>query len=305
MKHNDQTIQDKITQLVKESFDLTVESIEFIPVGEESYVYKLIASSGVFFVKFCEKTTIVQNIDVVNSLLVELDYLDFVIPPVKSKQGYSVPLNEGKVYIYPFIEGNIVTISNSDWDPDFVNTMIKIMADIHSAKNVRVKLPVESFTNNYESRLSTLTSANFDEDVSNLLNKNLNLIQELIGKHNGLAKKYKNTQNRFVLTHGDITGLNVIKTEKGIKLVDWDGAMFAPPERDINFFSDNTHFSLQFYSKLTGLTDFKEELQDYYGQSWSLDCIIQNFESLRDGGASKSDKGEYVEEIEEYLGYYK
>ena len=108
------------------------------------------------------------------------------------------------------------------------------------------------------------------------------------------GSKYKVNPPEFVLTHGDVTGLNIIKIGGGLKLVDWDGAMFAPKERDYIFFNGNPYFS----------TPHDTELREYYTDTWALDSIIGNFESLLSDGSEKADKNDYIEEIKLYLSYY-
>ena len=87
-------------------------------------------------------------------------------------------------------------------------------------------------------------------------------------------------------------------------MVDWDGAMLAPRERDLNFLYDNPNFSLAKYAQLSGYQNFDLQMKEYYGRQWALDSIIGNFESLLRNSKSKVDENEYLEEIEKYLGYY-
>lgn len=79
------------------------------------------------------------------------------------------------------------------------------------------------------------------------------LIRNIIEHHNQVASHYKQKRLNFVLTHGDVTGLNIIVTNKSnIKLVDWDGARLTPLEGDLNFLYDNLNFFLDKYIQLSG-----------------------------------------------------
>ncbi|HEV7424692.1 MAG TPA: phosphotransferase, partial [Candidatus Paceibacterota bacterium] len=117
------------------------------------------------------------------------------------------------------------------------------------------------------------------------------------------GKKYYEAKTEFVLTHGDITGLNVILSKEGLKLIDWDGAMFAPFEKDLIFLLDNSHFPLDEYLKKMYKKTYNKELINYYGQQWSINTIMDNFEKLLSENINEKEKLESILEIEKYLGY--
>lgn len=96
----------------------------------------------------------------------------------------------------------------------------------------------------------------------------------------------------------------MIQTVSGLKLVDWDEAMFAPAEKDINFFHDNSNFSLDRYYECMGKDKslFDPRLMGYYGRQWIIESILENFGKLADGVPSHY-KQEYLDEIDEYIGY--
>jgi spectinomycin phosphotransferase/16S rRNA (guanine(1405)-N(7))-methyltransferase len=118
------------------------------------------------------------------------------------------------------------------------------------------------------------------------------------------ANVYRERSVALVLTHGDITGRNMIQTAQGLKLVDWDEAMLAPAERDINFFYDNPNFSLDHYYECVGKdrARFDRRLMEYYGRQWVIESILENFEKLL-APIPESDKQEYLDEINQYIGY--
>lgn len=297
---------------LKRFFGFTVVSHKFVPVGEESYAFAVSSSDGnKYFVKFCDSQNVVKAINRVNSLLLQLKQFNFVIPPVEINGVTSFDINKGKIYVYPYIEGTVVNKRNDKFDKGLVDKLTRMMADIHKARlHVAVDIPKEKFINNYDERLNQLLVAKrnnrFDVNASSLLNNNEKTIRSIIEKQNKIAHRYQSRQLNLVVTHGDITGLNIIVTSEGdLKLVDWDDAMFTPPERDVNFLFDNPHFSLNRYLELSEQSNFDLGMKEYYGRQWSLDSIIGNFESLLNDSKSKGNKSDYLEEIEEYLRYYK
>lgn len=309
MKYNDLKVQSEISQSFENHYRFKITSTDFIPVGEESYAYILTTNNGdKYFAKYCEQPHVIENIDKVNSLLTELRSFPFVVPPIEANGQKSFGVINGEMYVYPYIEGELISMGNHEFNKELVDELTNIMASIHNS-NPSVDLPKEQFKDTFSTRLEKLLKAaqndSFDEDVKQLLVNNEKTICDVIDKHSSIANKYSQTKPRFVLTHGDITGLNLIKSNDGIKLVDWDGAMFAPAERDINFLLDNPHFSIEKYFELTHQNHFAPELKEYYGQDWALHDILGNFESILNDGRAKGDKNEYVDEINEYLSYFK
>lgn len=69
--------------------------------------------------------------------------------------------------------------------------------------------------------------------------------------------------------------------------------------------SDNQHFDVDRYLQLTRRTRYYPELTAYYGQEWSLNSIIGNFESLLRADKCKGNKRDYIAEINRYLNYYR
>ena len=263
-----------------------------------------------YFVKYCDKQNVLENIDCVNELLLQLKQLEFVVPPIVANGQTSYNVRVGKISVYPYIDGTTVHEDNSQFDTDLVEKLTEIMASIHNATpSVSVQIPEENFGNDFLGRFEKIGQAgkdgHFDSDVMTLLTGNERAVRNLISRHNFLARKYEDITPDFVLTHGDITGLNIILSTDGIKLVDWDGAMFCPPERDINFLADNPHFDANRYLTLARRTHYYPELTEYYGQVWSLNSIIGNFESLLRGDKSKGGKRGYIAEFSRYLNYYR
>src|SRR3989344_1392067 len=252
MKHDSQNTKRSIIDGLKKHYGITLNSIDFKPVGEESYSYLATGTNNQkYFVKYCEKTNVTKNIDLVNQLLVQLKDFYFVVPPIDVKGKTSFSILTGKIYVYPYIDGEIITIGNEKFEKDLVDKLLNIMVKIHSSKDkITVKLPVEDFNNDFLTDfeklliLQTDRGARLNTEAVSILKSNEALIRKLINTHTKLEEYYKKDKPYLVLTHGDITGRNIILSEDGLKLVDWDGAMIAPSERDLNFLLDNPHFSV-------------------------------------------------------------
>ena len=138
-------------------------------------------------------------------------------------------------------------------------------------------------------------------EVASILESNEILIRKLITEHTKLGDFYKNNKPNLVLTHGDITGRNIILAEDSLKLVDWDGALISPPERDLNFLLDNPYFAVDKYLRKMGMDRYDPKLKEYYGQQWALGSTIGNLENLLKMDLTPEDQAEYIDEAKEYL----
>ncbi len=279
MKYNNANIENSVLGVLRQTLGFDVVGCTFVPVGEESYAFSVVVSDGSkYFVKYCDKQKIIKSIDVVNALLLQLKEFDFVVPPIEIGGKTSFEVGSGKIYVYPYIEGSVVRMGNDKFDKELVDKLTEILVKIHSTNpKILTDLPKEDFENNYDPELKHIP----DE-------KNFRL---MIETQNLVATEYRQKRPELVLTHGDVTGLNIIITNQGdIKLVDWDGAMLAPAERDFNFLYDNPNFSLDKYMQLSGHKVFDLKLKEYYSRQWDLDCIVEdsmtlgesNLETLRE-----------------------
>src|SRR3990167_5507740 len=312
MKYDSQRTKQSVIDALKKYYGVTLKSMDFKPVGEESYSYLAIDFNGnKYFVKYCERANVTKNIDLVNQLLVQLKDFNFVVPPIDVQGKTSFSVLTGKIYVYPYIDGEIITIGNDKFEKELVDKLLDIMVKIHSSKDrITVNLPVENFKNDFLTdfeKLLVLLAGNKDKtgsEVASILESNEILIRKLITEHTKLGDFYKNNKPNLVLTHGDITGRNIILAEDSLKLVDWDGVMIAPSERDLNFLLDNPHFSIDEYLRKMGMERYDPKLKEYYGQQWALGSTIGNLENLLKMDLTPEDQAEYIDEAKEYLGYY-
>jgi len=312
MKYDDKNIKIAVIEGLKKNYSIIPALTEFIPVGEESYTYSVTSSNkSKYFVKYCEKKSIIKNIDSVNKLLTELHNFNFVVPPIISNEETTFKLIKGNIYVYPYIEGEIITVGNEEIEKEVVNQLLEIVVQIHTFKNkMGLNLPVENLKNNFLNDFNKIweifinNKNNISVDVVSLLISSEKLVRTLINEQTETGDFYTKNKPNLVLTHGDITGRNIIRATSGLKLVDWDGAMFAPAERDLNFLIDNPNFSLNEYLGKVKVESYDPKLKKYYSLQWAIKSILDNFEKLMTLNLTDSDRKEYIDEAKEYLGYY-
>jgi thiamine kinase-like enzyme len=307
MKQNNPAIQKAVRTCLENIYGLSVSSLSFIPQGRESYVYRVDTKEGTsYLVKYNYKQADIRQVEIVNTLLSRISYFPFVVPPVSIGSQTSARVLDGIVTVFPFIEGNAIEMGNDKFDEDLVSRITEMLADIHTWQPSRdLTIPTESFTSEYSRMMDYIEKHISKKDpFFSLFQTNRQKIQRIIDRYQSLETKYAHNKPKFVLTHGDVTGLNFIVLDDSITLIDWDDAMLAPPERDLMFIQDNKHFDAGLYKRKTGHA-MNLELVKYYQLRWSLDSIVGNFDVLvQHPGLDDDDKQESLREIEEYLGYY-
>lgn len=58
-------------------------------------------------------------------------------------------------------------------------------------------------------------------------------VRRLLGNYDDLARHALRQPTNWVLIHGEPHSANVLRTHDGLRVIDWDTAMLAPPERDV------------------------------------------------------------------------
>ncbi len=310
MKADDLNVQRGIISLLRDQYGLAARELTFIPIGEASYAYKVVADNGyAYFVKYIEKRDTVESVDAVNALLLQLRDLDFVVPPILARDKTPVALGHGRVIVFPFIEGKVIERGNETFEKELVDEMTRMMAQIHIlGDRAKIALPIENFSNDYRDQLMGLKAQiqKASSLVRVVFEENEILIESMIGEQQSEALRYRRGTVDRVVTHGDMTGRNIIQSPYGLKLVDWDEAMFAPAERDINFLYENQGFSLDDYYAQMGSDKrlFDPTLREYYRRQWAIESILENLQKLVRGVADDNQQ-EYFDEIADYLSQYR
>jgi len=305
MKQNNLEIQTKIEHVLS-SQGLQVNSLQFIPIGEDSYSWSAESENGKVFIKLNTRTSNHLKIKKINKLLQTLSTYDFIVAPLVIDAQTEYSIEEGLLYVYPFIEGEPTKMGNEVFDKKLIDKIIEILSIIHTIDiNSLPDIEKEAFENPFSELFSNLKTNLKDREVDEFIRENNSKIERLISDFDLLCKNFQHDKPQMVLTHGDVTGLNIMQTHtEEIKLIDWDGAMLAMKERDLNFINDNPNFDLEKYVSLTGFNTCDKSVLKYYGDIWSLESILDNLEKLNNYDPKYGSREELLADVEEYLGYY-
>jgi spectinomycin phosphotransferase/16S rRNA (guanine(1405)-N(7))-methyltransferase len=86
-------------------------------------------------------------------------------------------------------------------------------------------------------------------------------LRRLLARYDDLVRDARSHPARAVLTHGEPHPGNTLLTAGGWRLIDWDMALIAPPERDLWHLGDGP--ALAAYARATGVTPLPSLLEAY------------------------------------------
>jgi len=153
--------------------------------------------------------------------------------------------------LFDWIEGD--NVENQTTKP----AEYAILAQVYSVPTEGVPIPRETFgcaaLDDYDALRQGLTG--LDDDAAAgllaLLDRKAALIQHSADRLRLFAGRCRGNDEGFHITHGDAGG-NIIVTEDGHYLVDWDDPVLAPPERDAWFCMDRAWAMETFAQALRG-----------------------------------------------------
>lgn len=239
-----------IATCLETHYGLRVDSLVFLPIGHDlrASVYKVITYDGAsYFLKVRTVPVFGPGLQVPRALI---DCgISSVLAPVRTRASQLwCPLDgddRRTVVLYPFIGGEnakIVPMSDAQWRT-FGDTLHAIHASglehrfggqlreetfaLPSAAVIRRLLALIDGT-----ELESAAAQRF----AAFLRTNVKQLNRMIARAEALGRSLQLKTFDLVLCHGDIHGANILIGEDGlIWLVDWDGPLIAPRERDLLF----------------------------------------------------------------------
>lgn len=237
---------EKIIACVHENYDLTIQEVEFLPLGADPY-------AAVYHVRDTEKSYFLKlrqgRIDEISLLiphfLVEQGIHE-IIAPLTTKVGKLwTELENFSLILYPFVDGHNAWdshLSEQNW-----TVFGQALKAVHSAKlspDLSNHLPKEAFSNQWREAMKDfmqkIETDIFDEPIAiklaAFLQSKRAVILDLVECSEHYASKLMCKELEFVLCHADIHGWNVLLDNKdSFYIVDWDTPMLSPKERDLMF----------------------------------------------------------------------
>jgi spectinomycin phosphotransferase len=208
--------------------------------------------------------------------------LDFAVAPVPTRTGQPLaPLGPGHaVTVFPWLDGEAGNFAEPLPAGDQL-TLITLLANLHNASDVAgagapVRRPQLAGRADLAAALGDLDQpwlgGPYGEPARRLLAGHAAMLDRALTRFDGLIDQAQRT-GRPVLTHGEPHPGNVFRSPAGrLRLIDWDTAGLALPERDLWDVAEPGSAAAAHYTELTG-HPVSPVAVEVYRIRWALDDI--------------------------------
>src|SRR5579871_1717293 len=247
MRDKPDITEGQIAACLCDDYGIAAVSVRFLPIGHDANasVFEALTAGGeAYFVKVRADGVPPASL-IVPRVLIEYG-IPNILAPLRSRSGalWSA-LNRYSLIVTPFIRGEnakVAGLSDSQWR-EFGATLRAIHAGGFAAL-MEEQVPRETFSLP-SARLvrriaAQIPGARFDSRAATCLaafwGENAPFIEQVVARAEALGKRLQQMPFEFVLCHADIHAANILVSPEGrIYLIDWDGPLLAPRERDLLF----------------------------------------------------------------------
>lgn len=207
---------------------------------------------------------------------------DFVVAPLPACDGEPLTrLGESfAIAVYPFVTG-----ASFDWGsytPEHRLAVLDLVVAVHAAPAaVRRRALVDDYAVPFRDAVfAALDGVDLGDaglgpharPATDLLLAHATGVRRAFGRYETLVSAAVADPPALVLTHGEPHPGNTMRTDDGWRLIDWDTALVAPPERDLWDLDPGDGTLHAAYTAATG-TALRADLLDLYRLRWDLSEI--------------------------------
>ena len=289
MKVDNTFDKTELLEQLRTAYGLSLQSITFFPEGEDSYGYIALSENGEKY--FVKASTAVPNSRLqVASLLRHQCDISGVVAPLETQEGkLSVPWQNFRVALFPFIEGK------SRWDlwkagKDFTDAELSqagaLLATIHECTDTIAsdKLAVAKYDLPERHELHTVLEApeqilprnQYQKQLLEAIAQHRSEVLQTVERYDSLGQSATALQTPFVITHGDPTPGNLIlDIENRLHIIDWDGICLGPPEKDlVSFTGERFEVVLESYlAERQNPVTLHTDIFGFYIYEWTINEI--------------------------------
>jgi aminoglycoside phosphotransferase (APT) family kinase protein len=205
--------------------------------------------------------------------------LAFVVAPVPARDGEPLAWagDRFSIAVYPFVDGR-----SFDWSefssPEHRLGVLGLLAEMHTAPATASRNALaDDFTVPQRDALEAACDPASDTaDVGPYTRLTAHLVQQhaapirrLLARYDDLVRQARAQPGRSVLTHGEPHPGNTMLAADGWRLIDWDTALVAAPERDLWSLDPGDGTILDAYASATGVVPLPDVL-DLYRLRWDI-----------------------------------
>ena len=238
-----------ITACLREEYGIAIATVDYLPLGHDfnAAVYAARAQDGTpYFFKVRFGPVFEPGLEVPRALRDR--GVSNVLAPLRTRSGVLwAPLRDSPGYtvvLYPFIQGENAVAAGMTADQwRAFGASLRAVHDSGLGEAFRDRLRVEDFalpaaavvrrmqTVAEEQRFASPAGVHLAAFMRNHAER----IRAVLSRAEALGRQLQRTAFDLVLCHTDIHAANILVAGNGITLIDWDGPMVAPRERDLLF----------------------------------------------------------------------
>jgi spectinomycin phosphotransferase len=285
------------------SWGLEVETLEYAPVGFGSYHWVATDRAGrrVFVTvdDLDRKPALGRTRDAAfggltrafaSAVALSAGGLAFVCAPEATREGDPLRRigDRHTVAVFPFVEGEAGRRFEYDAS-EMRAAVVTMLARLHQAtsavesvaRRIDLELPGRSVL---ESGLREVdqpwSGGPFSEPAREALASRATDVGELLELFDRLRNEVAERGLRWVVTHGEPHPVNVMRTEAGHVLIDWDTVAIAPPERDLWMVIREGGDEAAIYEEMTAHRPDHLGI-DFFDLTWDLADLADFIDVLR------------------------
>ncbi|UCH26963.1 MAG: aminoglycoside phosphotransferase family protein [Trueperaceae bacterium] len=274
---------------LRDAYGLRVTRLDFLPLGADlnAAVYKAVAEDGsAYFLKVRRDESNLAGLTIPRYL--EDRGYSRAVAPLPTKSGrLSAGLSAFTLILYPFVTGDLaaqVGMSDRQWIE--FGSLVKRLHSSKLPRELSAQLPRERFIPKYADTVGELAAetheldraAPYQRELARFWNGRRREIDEIVLRAHALGRNLQASAADLVLCHADLHTHNVlIDRDDRLHVVDWDGVMLAPKERDLMFVTSSDSAAVQQHETLFftgyGRATLDRVALAYYRYEWVVQEI--------------------------------
>jgi spectinomycin phosphotransferase len=272
---------------------LTVRDLSYQPVGFGGYHWLAADQTGSrWFVTVSDLATpwvpdLAAAMQTAAWLATQAGF-EFVVAPVPTRAGQVVGSLDSRhaLTLFPYLDAAPSHFEDPIDDGDRA-AIIDMLARLHTAVPTGIQVPsrpLELATRqSIDQALASLgvpwTGGPYAEPGRDLLARHERPLRQAFARFDGLLDRVREAGGPYVITHGEPHPGNLLHTQAGLRLIDWDMTALARPERDLWWVISGEQDAAR-YSRRTGWTVNQDALA-LFRLRWGLDDTAEFLSQIR------------------------
>jgi spectinomycin phosphotransferase len=216
--------------------------------------------------------------------------ISFVVAPIVASDGEAVRRVGARhtVALFPFVDGQAGRFGDYGTAEERA-AVVAMFARLHQAtsavesiaRRIELHLPGRGYLESGLREVDrTWLGGPFSEPAREAFARRASDLADLLDLFDRLARSVATRIPNWVVTHGEPHAVNLIRTDAGPVLVDWDTVALAPPERDLWMLVGDVGDDATTYANLTG-HEPDQVAMDFFRLAWDLGDLAAYTHVLR------------------------